>query len=105
VLRIPRLGYRKEHQLATTIFKHREAIYPHDVPALRFTAFYVVTNVPEGGRAGLIAPGDGARAGGPRRATPTGAPRYPNGEYAVTVWAYDFKGNVASRQDTVRVRN
>jgi hypothetical protein len=107
LLRIPRLGYRKEHALAATVFKYYETIYPRNAPShgQTRTSFYVITNVPEAGRAGVMTPGDGAPSWRTAERDAAGRPRYPNGDYVVTVWAYDFRGNAASRQDTVRVRN
>jgi hypothetical protein len=104
-LRIPRL--RNEAPVVTTVFKFHRTVIPTNVPSAFESrmAFYVVTNVPEGGRAGMVDPTDAALSWRTAERRADGTPRYPDGEYVVTVWAYDFRGNVASRSDTVRVRN
>jgi hypothetical protein len=104
-LRIPRLGYRKEHAIASTVFKYYELVVPVRDITRTAPSFYIITNVPEGGRTGLMSTTDGMPSWRTAEEDGQGRPRYPNGEYVVTVWAYDYKGNVATRRDTVHVRN
>jgi hypothetical protein len=60
----------------------------------------------EAGRAaGPIDPADAALSWRTAERLPDGTARHPDGDYVVMVWAYDSKGNVGSRRDTVRVRD
>lgn len=46
-----------------------------------------------------------ANAWNTKELLPSGQPRFPNGDYVVTVRAYDNRGNVSERSETVRVQN
>jgi hypothetical protein len=91
---------------ASTVFKYYPAVRPPGSPPYwNGFAYYVVTNWPADGRAGPVAADDRERAWRTAERAPGGAPLWPDGDYAVTVRAWDFKGNTASRTDTVRVTN
>ena len=105
-LELPRLA--DESAIVATVFKFHRTVIPSNVPSAGQTrmAFYVVTNAPEAGRAaGPVDPTNAALSWRTAERLPDGTARYPDGDYVVTVWAYDSKGNVGSRSDTVRVRN
>ena len=104
---IPRLGAGGEARIAQTVFAFYERFHPGGTPAWRQSrvSYYVVTNTPPGGRTGVLSPADRDHAWRTADRRPDGTPRFPNGDYVVTVRAWDFKGNAAVRRDTVRVRN
>lgn len=102
-------GSGESPRQALTLYQHYSSVRPEPAPAGsanhgRFS-FYVVTNSSGTARVGELDPADGAHAWRTAERAPEGAPRFPDGEYRVTVRAYDFKGNVAERSETVRVRN
>jgi hypothetical protein len=106
-LEIPRLGSRREYLLNEVLFKFYPVIHPGGQPAWwqTRTSYYVVTNAPPGGRRGRMTADDRALSWRTAERDAGGAARYPDGAYVVTVWARDFRGNEATRGDTVQVRN
>ena len=104
---LPLLVGADDSRIAQTIFAFYDLAYPNGQPnwSQTRTSFYVVTNAPPAGRTGVLALSDAAHAWRTTERGPDGAPRFPNGDYVVTVRAWDFKGNAAARSDTVRVRN
>ncbi len=91
-----------------TLYKHYESVRPEGPPVGNYNRkfnFYVVTNTAGSARAGGLDPADRDHAWRTAERGADGRPRFPNGDYVVTVRAYDFKGNVASQSETVRVRN
>jgi hypothetical protein len=91
-----------------SIYQHYQSVRPDPPPVGNYNRkfnFFIVTHT-----GGLMEDGELAYAerGGAWHTAEldnTGAPRFPNGDYVVTVYAYDFKGNMATRSDTVRVAN
>jgi hypothetical protein len=104
---VPYLPAGGEHRIAQTVFAFHDLAFPGGQPnwSQTRTSFYVVTNAPPAGRTGVLALSDAAHAWRTAERGPDGAPRFPNGDYVVTVRAWDFKDNAAERRDTVRVRN
>ena len=96
-----------DYRYAYTIFKRHQVIYPGNRPSPTETriAFYVVTNAPPGGRTGLITVDDGKPAWNTAERDAAGVRRFPNGDYLITLWAWDYRGNMGVRRDTVRVHN
>jgi hypothetical protein len=92
-----------------TAFQHYESAQPRPAGgfgAPRF-AFYVITNSSGIEPTGLkrLDAADRDRAWRTAERLPDGTQRFPNGEYVVTVRAFDSSGNMATRSDRVRVQN
>jgi hypothetical protein len=106
IAQTPALATRAEQVL--TLYQHYESVNPPAPPVgnnnRRFN-YYVITNS-DGTDAERELDLTGAmhswRTG---EVGSDGQPRFPNGEYTITVRAYDFKGNMASRSELVRVEN
>ncbi len=99
--RTPDDGWR----YALLLFKDRRAVETSQRATSGFISFYTITNVPPEGRTGRLALEDGAHAWRTAERDAGGRARFPDGEYVVSIWAWDFLGNVAAHHDTVRVRN
>lgn len=92
-----------------TLYQHYESVSPAPPPlgnANQRLGFYVITNS-SGAEPALrpLDPGDQSRAWHTAATDAQGRPRFPNGDYTITVRAYDSKQNVAKHSETVRVRN
>jgi hypothetical protein len=92
-----------------TMFQHYESASPRPTAGFgepRF-GYYVITN--SGGVAHdgpyTMTANDAARSWQTAERLPDGTPRFPNGDYVITVRAWDSAGNLAVRADTVHVRN
>jgi len=95
-----------QHQ-AETVSRYYPLMFSGTAPPWWETkiSFYNLTNIPPQGRTGVFDPADRALAWRTAGRDAAGRPRFSNGDYVLTVRAYDFKGNVAATSDTVRVRN
>lgn len=67
--------------------------------------FYVLTHHPGPGQTDVSDPDLTLNAWKTDERNAAGQPRFPNGDYTVTVRAYDHRGNVSERSETVRVQN
>ena len=95
--------------LLLTLYQHYESATPRPTGGSnnRF-AFYMITNSPgtePGQNVQALDPADASRAWETADLNSDGSRRYPNGEYTITVRAFDSKGNVSSRADHVIVNN
>lgn len=91
-------------EVALTIFKYFPVLRPDEHWAQRKYSYYIVTNAPPAG-ATAISPADGNRAWRTGERDARGRRRFPNGDYLVTVRAWDAAGNMIERTERVRVRN
>lgn len=93
---------------AMVVFHAYESVQPPGPPvgnnSRRFN-FYVLTHHAGSGRAGGLDTALSANAWKTDERNAAGQPRFPNGEYVITVRAYDHAGNVSERSETVRVQN
>lgn len=98
-LQIPRPNFVPRHRIAGTIFKQYERVFPNSGTQWwqGRLSYYVITNSPAQSRVGPIDTNDSALSW---RTT-----EVANGDYIVTVRAWDFRGNMSTRSDTVRVQN
>jgi hypothetical protein len=92
-----------------TIYEHYESVTPPppERTGNRTFSYFVITNS-DGRNDGVLRELDldgRANAWCTAEEDSLDQARYPDGDYTVTVWAYDSKGNVASRSEAVRVRN
>lgn len=92
---------------ALLLYYVAEQVKPAGPPAGNFNrrfSYYVLTNqVP--GQPFSVNPQLSANAWKTNELLPTGQPRFPNGDYVVTVRAYDHRGNLSVHSETVRVQN
>lgn len=91
-----------------TLFQYYEAVEPAPPPVGNYNRkfnYYVITNSDGLDRDRVLDPADRAHAWDTAAVGDDGEPVFPDGEYVVTVRAYDFKGNMASRSEVVRVAN
>ena len=95
------------NDVALTLYKFYPLMQPDSAKPWWRTrvSYYVVTNSPEAGPARRIDPAHAANAWKTAEKLPNGKPRYPNGDYALTVRVWDAAGNLATKTDTVTVRN
>lgn len=96
--------------LTLALYQHYESVDP-PAPSpghhnARF-AYYVITNSdglePEPGT--VLDPADRGHAWRTGASDESGRPLFPNGEYVITVTAYDSRGNASSRSEAVLVEN
>jgi hypothetical protein len=99
--------YDAKYDEAASIFKFYNVLHPGGTPPWwqTKTSYYVVTNVPAEGRQGIHEPADRAHAWRTGERDGHGRPLWPNGDYVVTVRAWDHKGNRAEQSDTVVLLN
>lgn len=93
---------------ALVVFHVYENVRPPGPPVgnnnRRFN-FYVLTHHAGSAPAGPLDPALNAGAWKTSEVNAAGQPRFPNGDYVVTVRAYDHAGNVSEHGETVRVQN
>jgi hypothetical protein len=96
--------------LTLTLYQHYESVDPPAPSPGHYNArfgFYIITNSdgrePEPGT--VLDPSDRAHAWRTGATDEAGQPLFPDGEYVVTVTAYDSRGNASSRSEAVRVEN
>ena len=65
----------------------------------------MITNCDGTGEFGLVDPADQDYAWNTVAKDSNGDPLFPDGEYLITVTAYDFKGNHSSISETVHLSN
>lgn len=101
------LGQALTRPQALLLYHVAEQVRP-DAPLAannnRRFSYYVLTNqVP--GQPFSLNPQLSANAWKTNEVLPTGQRRFPNGDYVVTVRAYDNRGNLSVHSETVRVQN
>jgi murein DD-endopeptidase MepM/ murein hydrolase activator NlpD len=107
---IPRVPGEARAAQVLTLYQYYEAVAPPPPPVGNWHAkfnFYVITNSDgqEPASPRPIDPADAAHAWRTAALDEAGRRVFPDGDYAITVRAYDFAGNMATRTETVRVRN
>jgi hypothetical protein len=108
-LRISRNSAADRAAQLLTMFQHYESATPRPTAGFgepRF-GYYIITN-----SSGIAHQGpysmtveDAGRSWQTAARLADGAPRFPDGDYVITVRAWDSAGNMAARADTVHVRN
>jgi murein DD-endopeptidase MepM/ murein hydrolase activator NlpD len=93
------LGQPTGAQQAGVVYKYFESVFPGTKSQWwqRKFVYYILTNSPDPVREGLVNLNDASNS------WQTG--QLPNGDYSVTVRAFDFRGNTSSRTEVVRVKN
>lgn len=108
-LRIPYLPFPIQRaDLTLSLYQHYESVNPPAPPPgnnnQRFS-YFILTNSDGRDETRELRVAERQRAWRTAETGPDGARRFPDGEYTVTVRAYDSKGNMASRTEPVLVSN
>jgi len=93
-----------EEMLVSTVYKFWHLIGTELSPYW-FYSYYVITNCDGMGEFGLVDPADQNYAWNTAAKDSNGDPLFPDGEYLLTVTAYDFNGNHSSISETVHLAN
>lgn len=105
---LPRSRGLAESRQALSLYQHYGSVSPAAPPVGIFNRkfhYHVVTNTDGAGRPGDLDASVDTASWRTAELGADGTRRFPDGDYTVTVRAWDFKGNAAARTETVRVRN
>ncbi|MFB0564963.1 MAG: peptidoglycan DD-metalloendopeptidase family protein [Candidatus Aminicenantaceae bacterium] len=88
-----------------TVFKHYKIFHPFGITGDKVFSYYIITNTDGTGEFGKIDLSAQDYAWNTAAVDASGNPRFPDGQYTITVKAWDFLGNCSMASDIVEVRN
>ena len=91
--------------ITTAVFRHWSRFQQNRPSGKQSLSYYAITNYPSGSSVRTLAPEWDANCWDTSQLTTEGTRRYPNGEYRITIRAYDFKGHTGVHSVTVNVQN
>jgi hypothetical protein len=100
------LGRDAGPAMTQTVYKFYYTIHPAGPPSFdKIMSYYVISNTDGTGEAEVLTLAQQNFAWTTTAVDDQGQPLFPDGDYVITVKAFDAKGNVAAASDTVRVEN